>query len=155
MVLVRKATLGDVPEMIRLERACPMAAHWTEQQYRDLLADKAPSPVVLIAPKDDCGGAAGFLIARQLPPEWELENIVVAVECRRSGIGSQLMQAFLAHAKQMDGESVFLEVRESNTAAQALYKKLGFQLAGRRKSYYAMPLEDAVLYSKDLRFAGA
>lgn len=140
-----------MPEMTRLERACPTAAHWTEQQYRDLLAEKAPTRVAFVAQKDESGEAAGFLIARHLPPEWELENIVVAAKCRRNGIGTGLMQAFLAHAKQMQGESVLLEVRESNSAARALYERLGFQQTGRRKSYYSAPLEDAVLYSKDLR----
>jgi len=110
-----------MPEMTRLERACPTAAHWTEQQYRDLLAEKAPTRVAFVAQKDQAGEAAGFLIARHLPPEWELENIVVAAECRRNGIGT------------------------------GLYERLGFQQTGRRKSYYSAPLEDAVLYSKNLR----
>jgi [ribosomal protein S18]-alanine N-acetyltransferase len=151
LALLRKATLGDVPEMTRLERVCPTAAHWTEQQYHDLLGEKAPTRVAFIAQKDGGSEAAGFLIAHHLPPEWELENIVVAEKCRRNGIGTQLMQAFLVHATKMHGESVLLEVRESNTAARALYERLGFQQTGRRKSYYSAPLEDAVLYSKDLR----
>ena len=137
--------------MTRLERACPTAAHWTEQQYRNLFTDKVPTRVALIAQKGEGEEAAGFLIAHHVPPEWELENIVVAEECRRNGIGTQLMRVFLAHAKQMNGESVLLEVRESNTAARALYERLGFEQTGRRKSYYSLPLEDAVLYSKDLR----
>jgi ribosomal-protein-alanine N-acetyltransferase len=41
---------------------------------------------------------------------------------------------------------VFLEVRESNAAARALYANAGFEQTSRRKSYYANPLEDAILY---------
>jgi [ribosomal protein S18]-alanine N-acetyltransferase len=137
--------------MTRLERACLTAAHWPEQRYHDLLGEGAPTRVAFIAQKDEGGEAAGFLIAHHLPPEWELENIVVAEEYRRNGIGTQLMRALLVHAKQLNGESVLLEVRESNTAARALYERLGFQQTGRRKSYYSAPLEDAALYSKDLR----
>jgi len=147
--LVRSATLGDVPEMMRLERISPTAAHWTEQEYRSHFAHQLPTRLALIA--ETAGEVGGFLIARHMPPEWELENIVVAQECRRRGIGAQLTQAFLAQAKQLSGEAVFLEVRESNMAARALYEKLGFRQTGRRKSYYTTPLEDAVLYSKDLR----
>jgi len=149
--LVRKAILGDLPEMILLERICPTAGHWTEQQYRDLFAEQVSTRLALIAQGAEAVEPAGFLIARHSPPEWELENIVVAAECRRNGVATRLMQAFLTQAKQMKGESAFLEVRESNTAARALYERLGFQPTGRRKSYYAAPLEDAVLYSKGLR----
>lgn len=151
MALVRKATAGDIADVIQLERACRTAAHWTEQQYRDLFADQVPTRVALIAQKDEAAETAGFLIARHLAPEFELENIVVAEKFRRNGIGTQLMQAFLGLAKQMSGESVILEVRESNGVARALYERLGFQKNGKRKSYYSMPLEDAVLYWKDLR----
>ncbi|HXJ87753.1 MAG TPA: ribosomal protein S18-alanine N-acetyltransferase [Candidatus Binatia bacterium] len=149
--LVRNATLGDVPEMMRLERTCPTAAHWTEQEYRGHFAHQLPTTLALIAETTGAGEVGGFLIARHMPPEWELENVVVAEECRRRGIGAELMQAFLAQAKQLNGATVFLEVRESNTAARALYAKLGFRQSGRRKSYYTTPLEDAVLYTKDLR----
>ena len=151
MALVRKATVGDIADIIQLERECRTAAHWTEHQYRDLFADQVPTRLALIAQKDESTEMAGFVIARHLLPEFELENIVVAEKFRRNGIGTQLMRAFLALAKQMSGESVILEVRESNGVARALYEKLGFQKNGRRKSYYSMPLEDAVLYSKDLR----
>jgi ribosomal-protein-alanine N-acetyltransferase len=43
---------------------------------------------------------------------------------------------------------VFLEVRESNSAARTLYEKAGFEATGLRKSYYANPVEDAVLYRR-------
>jgi ribosomal-protein-alanine N-acetyltransferase len=93
---------------------------------------------------------AGFLVARYLPPEWELENIVVAPAVRRMGIGRQLMDALVVQGRQTNGTAIFLEVRESNTAARGLYERLGFMETGRRKAYYANPSEDAVLYSKTL-----
>lgn len=100
---------------------------------------------------DEPSRAVGFLVARHVASEWELENLVVAPESRKKGIGAQLMLALLEHVQQTKGECVFLEVRESNAAAMKLYEKLGFKQTGRRKSYYTSPLEDAVLYSKDLR----
>src|SRR5215475_6351886 len=148
--LVRKAILGDLPEMIRLERICPAAGHWTEQQYGDLFAEQVSTRLALIAQGAEVVEPAGFLIARHLPYEWELENIVVAAECRRNGVATQLMQAFLAQAKQMNGELVFLEVRESNTAARTLYEKLEFRQTGRRMSNYSTTIEDDVLSPHDL-----
>jgi len=60
------------------------------------------------------------------------------------------MEALLVQARQTNSDAVFLEVRESNTAARRLYQKLGFEETGRRKSYYSNPVEDAVLYTRHL-----
>jgi [ribosomal protein S18]-alanine N-acetyltransferase len=90
------------------------------------------------------------LVARHLAPEWELENIVVAPSARRQGLGNRLLNALLAAARETHSASVFLEVRESNSAARTLYEKAGFKQTGRRKSYYTDPLEDAVLYRQTI-----
>jgi ribosomal-protein-alanine N-acetyltransferase len=127
-----------------------MAAHWTRQQY-DAIVEPQSKRIALITQEDHTDEIAGFLVASCLAPECELENIVVAENCRGKGIGTRLMQALLTHAKRANSELVFLEVRESNTAARRLYEKLGFRVTRRRKLYYASPLEDAVLYSKDIR----
>ena len=89
---------------------------------------------------------AGFVVARSLGSEWEIENVVVAGERRRSGIGSALMQALLQNLRSSGVAGVLLEVRESNTAARRLYEKLGFALEGRRRGYYQDPVEDALLF---------
>jgi [ribosomal protein S18]-alanine N-acetyltransferase len=150
--LVRKATVQDVTEMIRLERQCPTTSHWTEQQYLDLLAARSGSPtrLTLVAHHDGSSALAGFLVARHSAPEWELENIVVAPAVRRMGIGKQLMNTLQVQARQSNSDAILLEVRESNTAARCLYEELGFRETGRRKAYYTNPREDAVLYSKIL-----
>jgi ribosomal-protein-alanine N-acetyltransferase len=151
--LVRKATVQDVAEMIRLERQCPETTHWTEQQYLGFFAARSESParLVLVAEKDGPAELGGFLVARYLRPEWELENIVVAPAVRRMGIGKRLMEALHAQAQQTNSDAVFLEVRESNAAARRFYENLGFRENGRRKAYYTAPSGDAVLYSKTLR----
>jgi ribosomal-protein-alanine acetyltransferase len=93
---------------------------------------------------------AGFLVARHVKGEWELENIVVAPEFRRQGIGTQLLDALLARACETRSSTVFLEVRQSNRAARGLYQKAGFREAGNRKFYYSNPSEDAIVYYKDI-----
>ncbi len=97
-------------------------------------------PVILI----------GFLVARNVAPEWELENVVVRAEFRGAGIGTQLLEALLTRARAINSRSIFLEVRESNTAARRLYAKAGFRETGRRKGYYSDPPEDAILYFHDV-----
>jgi [ribosomal protein S18]-alanine N-acetyltransferase len=163
-VEIRPATAGDIPSMMSLDRQCPSAAHWTEHQYQRLfLADEAgPQRLVLVAEEnvpsspvsreDHESGLAiqGFLVARHLAPEWELENIVVAPNARRKGLGKRLLDKLLARAKETQSKTVFLEVRESNAEARKLYEKAGFEQTGRRKSYYSNPTEDAVLYRHTL-----
>jgi [ribosomal protein S18]-alanine N-acetyltransferase len=154
-VKIRLADSVDVPSIVALERASLTAAHWTEQQYLQLfepcgdrlerLALVAESQTV-----DTTFGIAGFLVARLVAPEWELENIVVAPAARRRGIGRQLLDALLTTTCKTNRSSVFLEVRESNVAARSLYEKLGFQQTGRRPAYYINPSEDAILYCIDL-----
>ena len=92
----------------------------------------------------------GFLVARRVVSEWELENIVVAPEVRRKGCGQRLLDALLVHAANTNSDSIFLEVRESNAAARALYHRAGFRQTGQRKSYYTNPAEDAILYVRKL-----
>jgi len=160
LVRIRRAKGDDVAALMDLERACSTAAHWTEKQYWDLFRPGTVQRLVLIAQGTEAGsetegsgraGLAGFLVARHLAPEWELENVVVAPAARRKGVGERLLQALLTAARETNSNSVFLEVRESNIAARGLYEKLGFYPSGRRKSYYRNRLEDAVLYSLTLR----
>jgi len=94
------------------------------------------------------GDVLGFLAARGLGLEWEIENIVIANSAQRRGLGTRLVQEVLERAQTQGAQAVLLEVRESNRAARGLYSKLGFVESGRRKSYYRNPGEDAVLYTR-------
>ena len=87
----------------------------------------------------------GFLVARHTEPEWEVENIVVAEPVRRRGLGAQLLRDLITRARGASAQVLFLEVRESNHAARAFYRKWGFKETGRRKGYYNGPTEDAIL----------
>jgi len=150
-VKIRKATFDDIAGMLELDRESPAAGHWSAQQYRELIAGEQPVSRMAWVATAAKAELAGFLVAKHLVPEWELENIVVAPSARRTGVATRLLEALLSAARVTHSEAVFLEVRESNSAAQALYQKIGFRGAGRRKSYYSNPLEDAVLYTLALR----
>jgi ribosomal-protein-alanine N-acetyltransferase len=130
--------------MRRIEAQSPTAAHWNESEYERLLTGDPPRLALVI--ENDT--VQGFLIAKPIGPEWELENIVVAGAAQRRGLASALLSHFLDVVKLQGGENVFLEVRASNAAARALYAKHGFSETGRRRHYYHDPEEDAVLYRK-------
>lgn len=158
---IRKATPDDISLMMDLAKESVFAAHWKTEQYGAIFsASEKIRRLAVVAVETGEGGSPhvagndsilGFLVARHLAPEWELENIAVAPNARRKGIGQQLLDTLLAAARETDSESVFLEVRDSNQPARALYERAGFQQTGRRKSYYSNPVEDAVLYRFTLR----
>lgn len=156
---IRKAVPADIPDMMALDRGSPTAAHWTENQYRDLLesdriafsACSRPDPSRAPASSGASSKTMlGFVVARSIAPEWEIENIVVAPSAHRAGVATALMKALLDTALKTKSEAVFLEVRESNRTARSFYEAAGFQHTGRRKSYYTGPLEDAILYRLSL-----
>ena len=140
-LMIRSASLNDVPALLALEQSAATAAHWTREQY---LA-RVDSGIVLIA-EEGVGKVSGFVCARIIAGDWELENIVVDENFRRRGIGAALLRELLGNSERNGGSAVWLEVRESNKAARRLYEKQGFRESGRRSQYYKNPEEDAILY---------
>jgi ribosomal-protein-alanine N-acetyltransferase len=136
--------------MMALEKHAVTAAHWSREQYEDIFAlpnQASPNPVSRVALViEEESGAQGFLVARALGAEWEIENIAISGAARRRGLGTRLLGEFLDHARGRGAEAVFLEVRESNRAARELYEKWAFEESGRRPGYYREPEEDAIAY---------
>jgi [ribosomal protein S18]-alanine N-acetyltransferase len=82
--------------------------------------------------------------------EGELANLAVAPDLRGQGIAGALLDAMLSDASRRGITQVYLEVRESNTAARHLYAARGFGEIGRRKSYYRSPTEDALILRRTI-----
>jgi len=153
VVLIRRATPDDALSIRGLEQQAESAAHWAEREYGALFAPDAPARIALVAVDEThIGQARGFAIARCALDAWEIENVVVAREFRRLGVGTKLIQELIRRAHAAGATSVLLEVRESNLAARKLYEKLGFSEQGRRSNYYHEPREDALLLRTSLRF---
>ena len=159
---VRSANRADIPAMVQLNHQSPTAAHWSVQQYESLFSSfdsQLSQRVILVAenvsdtPASTASGRhriLAFLVARRVDKEWELENIVVAEDSRRCGVGTGLLSDFIELARTENANPIFLEVRRSNESARAFYNKLGFVEFGSRRSYYSNPSEDAVLYRLSL-----
>jgi len=120
------------------------AAQWSREQYQQAVLVPQPRRLTLVFEEQTT--VVAFLIARAVEREWELENIVVADETRRRGIGSRILNEFLDRVRREAAEAVFLEVRESNHAARSFYRKWAFVESGHRSNYYTYPAEDAVVY---------
>lgn len=142
---IRAAVVSDLPAMMALEKRAATAAHWSAEQYAALFRD--PGRVALIMQGES--ELQGFVIARGVGKEWEIENIAIAGPARRRGLGTRLLGELLDLARTKGAAAIFLEVRESNQAARGLYKKWAFLESGRRPRYYKDPEEDAILYRLD------
>lgn len=92
----------------------------------------------------------GFAVLYLSGREGDLANLASASSARRAGVGRQLLEHVLEAARARGAQTIFLEVRESNGAARALYSSAGFVDVGRRKKYYARPVEDALVLKKEL-----
>ena len=88
----------------------------------------------------------GFATVFFAPEEGQIVNVATHPDFRRQGFGRMAVQTLLAEAAQKGLRRVFLEVRESNAAAQHLYQVMGFSPCGVRKNFYRRPIEHAVLY---------
>lgn len=113
---------------------------WSEKQ---ILSDMQQDNVDYFFVKKD-EKIVGFLAISQLAGELEITNIAIKKAYQGHGLGSQL----LANLDRVDFP-IFLEVRASNTPAQALYKKCGFGIIGKRKQYYHEPVEDAIIMKRE------
>ena len=96
-----------------------------------------------ISEEQDVQGVVWFSVVEG---EAEIIDIRVGDRFRRTGIGESLLTQSFEKLRWSKIRSVFLEVRSGNTAALALYEKLGFAMLGRRESYYktAAGREDAL-----------
>ena len=130
-----------IPKVAALERACFPADPWSEALFREALDN--PAAAVLLA-QGEGGSLLGYAVVSAVLDEGSLDNIAVAPDVRRQGVGDALMKALTGFARE-NLAVLTLEVRVSNAPAIALYEKYGFAPVGRRKNYYSVPREDALL----------
>jgi [ribosomal protein S18]-alanine N-acetyltransferase len=143
---IRSAALADVEALVAIERRC-FSDPWSEPSFREALGSEWTFGLVAETGR----GLAGYLIGREAAGSGEVLNLAVPPEFRRRGIGGMLLEAGLAVFRRRRANEVFLEVRESNRSAQALYLARGFRAVGQRASYYRNPKEDALVLRLPLR----
>jgi ribosomal-protein-alanine acetyltransferase len=136
---IRPAEAADVPAVHAIEQAS-FTDPWPARDFRECVASEV---LFLVAAAPD--GVEGYVIAQDAADEGEILNLAVAAPRHRGGIGRALVERVLATLALRGVKRVFLEVRESNVAARALYASLGFEEVGRRSRYYRRPVEDAIV----------
>jgi len=147
-VSIRLATLGDLDGILRITRETHGSPTWSAQQFLEILAAASKcstSRVVYVAASSL--QLCGFCVASLAADQAELESVVVSAAQRRQGLGRELCLRALAWSREVGAQQLWLEVRESNAGAMALYQSMGFTVTGKRRSYYRDPEEDALLMS--------
>ncbi|MGC2659081.1 MAG: ribosomal protein S18-alanine N-acetyltransferase [Bryobacteraceae bacterium] len=127
---LRTAVVADVTRLKEIEQLSFADPSWEPQdflRYDCIVAEVA-------------NRVEGFIVSRIVVAEREILNLAVDPAWRRRGVATILLTYQLTM-----GGTYYLEVRESNLAAQALYRKCGFEEVGRRPSYYDLPTESAIV----------
>jgi ribosomal-protein-alanine N-acetyltransferase len=141
---VRAAREGDLPAIVTIELECFTSDPWPRESFESFIGR---SGVTFIVAEDPArpGTVAGYGVLLQAADEAEVLNLAVSGTSRGRGVGTALLRSLLDSAEQAGVRQVYLEVRESNVAARALYAAHGFAEAGRRRAYYQRPVEDALI----------
>lgn len=126
---------------------------WTDGEFESLLGQDT---VFGFAVRETGRGDAppvGFVLARLAAGEGEILTVAVARTHRRQGLGWRLMDAVLRELHGQRADALFLEVDETNAAAIALYRRLGFFEVGKRPRYYdtGEGKSGALVMRRDLR----
>lgn len=138
-------TEDDFDRLSALDKLCVGAEGWSADSFRSEVA-KDNGRVFFVRDGDEI---VALLAGYAAVGEADITSLAVAPEYRRRGLAEGLIRAF---EDSLPGypRDIFLEVRESNAPAIALYEKCGFKRLSVRKNFYSSPDEDAVVMRKIL-----
>jgi [ribosomal protein S18]-alanine N-acetyltransferase len=144
-------TADLLPSVVALEEACGLRSRGIEG-YRKMLSNPQAVLLVALARVGPSGpvGPVGAFSGEVVVDELQIDNLAVAGQWRRQGIGRTLLRSALSHASGLGARVATLEVRAANAPARAIYEKEGFTPVGLRKRYYADPPDDALLLSREI-----
>lgn len=138
-------TADHLEELEKLERIC-FSRPWSRKMLAEELENQCAA--FLVAEDSVSGRVLGYAGLMVVADEGYITNVAVFPEYRRQGIAAQILQVFVQFAEANRLAFLTLEVRPSNAAAIALYQGFDFEEVGRRKNYYDLPKEDALILTK-------
>ena len=147
-------TADHLDDIARLEQIC-FSRPWSRRMLAEELENQCAAFLVALEPETNkVIGYAGLLV---MADEGYITNVAVFPEYRRRGVAEQIIQVFCDFAQGNHLAFLTLEVRPGNAPAISLYNSFGFEEVGRRKNYYDLPREDALiltryfLYEEDMK----
>ena len=139
---IRHMKCSDIKPVAKIDSQC-FSTPWSENAYEEELQLK--SAIIFVAELNS--EIIGFISTRLVLDEVYINNIAVAADYRKSGVGALLLTDLEDYIKNM-AAFITLEVRESNLPARALYTSCGYKPVGIRKNFYEKPVENAILMTK-------
>lgn len=145
--IIASSTEADLDSVMAIERLS-FPTPWARQAFSDELA--RPWARLEVLRQVATGNVVGFCNYWLVADELHILNVAVHPGERRHGHAARLLQHILEEASCNKTRVVSLEVRASNQAALALYRRFGFREVGTRPRYYADNGEDALLMDREL-----
>ena len=142
MTAIRRIDENDIEAVASLEAEI-FPDPWSSKSIKETYEQN--HALVLGAYKED--SLIGYVIFYYILDEGEIARIAVSPSCRRQGVAEQIFLGLCDFCKEKDIKRILLDVRVSNEAAIAFYKKSGFKEDGIRKNFYDNPKEHALLMS--------
>ncbi|MEH6939274.1 ribosomal protein S18-alanine N-acetyltransferase [Bacillus sp. JJ664] len=140
-VAFRQMREEDLNQIMEIEKKS-FATPWTYDAFYNELHTNQFAHYVVAEVDQEIIGYCGLWV---IIDEGHITNIAILPEYRGNGLGEKLLIAVMDTARELGAETLTLEVRVSNDVAKGLYRKLGFQDGGIRKSYYTDNYEDALV----------
>ena len=137
-VQIRWLIRRDMPEIMDIERQC-FEHPWTEEVFVSYL--KQRNIIGMVAERQE--QVVGFMIYELLKSRLHIVNFAVATWVRRQGVGSQLIEKLVSQISQHGRQEFYLEVRETNLAAQLFFRSQGLLSNGVLRRHYEDSDEDA------------
>ncbi|UZE95584.1 ribosomal protein S18-alanine N-acetyltransferase [Alkalimarinus alittae] len=142
----REMLESDLTQVLVIERNA-YSHPWSDGNFRDSLTGN--DEVWLLESE---GIILGHGIISVAVGEAHLLNICVASNYQRQGLGRHIIRYLIGRSQALGADIMFLEVRESNAAAYALYLSEGYEQIGVRKNYYPLGIsrENAIVMSRPI-----
>lgn len=134
--------LRHIKDIAKLEELC-FSEPWSEE---GILEAYRSGTKFFVAETEN--KLLGYIGVKAVIDEGYITNVAVSPQYRRKGVAAALLDKIFEYAEEKRLSFLSLEVRPSNTAAVSLYQKTGFKEEGRRKDFYRLPREDALIMTK-------
>ncbi|MGB9716581.1 MAG: ribosomal protein S18-alanine N-acetyltransferase [Thermodesulfovibrionales bacterium] len=139
-LFIRNMWWSDIPQVLNIERMS-FSTPWNEMAFLNEIYNS--SSIVKVAVYEN--KIVGYICANSVVDEGHILNIAVSPNMRRMGIATVMLEKVIDELKKKGCRSIYLEVRASNTIAIKFYENFGFVSVGKRRNYYTLPKEDAIV----------
>jgi ribosomal-protein-alanine N-acetyltransferase len=143
-ITIDRMISGDLDQVMVIEQAS-FSMPWSRNLFLAELRNKPVSLMMVALAPGEGRQVVGYIVCWVFVDELHILDLATRPDIRRQGIAHQLVLSVLSETYRWGARKAFLEVRESNRAALALYEELGFIRTAVREEYYDLPMENAVV----------